>query len=87
MKISDEIPAALKFFREAARLTQGDMQRKYGIQRSYVSKCESGYSTPGLDSLENFCTAYGITVSGLIKAIEKKQSRAAAKAARGEEAA
>jgi transcriptional regulator with XRE-family HTH domain len=87
MKISDEFPAALKFFREKAKLTQGDCQRNHGILRTYVSKVENGHVTPSIDKLEKFCTAYGITVSGLIKAIEKKQSRAVAKAAREEAAA
>ena len=43
--------------REAKGLSQGDIERRSGLLRSYISRVEGGYTLPSLSTLEKFAKA------------------------------
>jgi transcriptional regulator with XRE-family HTH domain len=46
--------------REAKGLSQGDIERRSGLLRSYISRVEGGYTAPSLVTLEKFAKALGV---------------------------
>lgn len=50
----------LKMLREAKGLSQGDIERRSGLLRSYISRVEGGYTAPSLVTLEKFAKALGV---------------------------
>ena len=50
----------LRALREARGLSQGDIERRSGLLRSYISRVEGGYTTPSLSTLEKFAKALEI---------------------------
>ncbi len=53
MRISDR----LRELREARHLSQGDIERRTGLLRCYVSRLENGHTVPSLDTLEKIAAA------------------------------
>ena len=53
MRIGDRLRA----LREAKNLSQGDIEKRTGLFRCYVSRVEGGYLVPMLDTLEKFARA------------------------------
>jgi len=47
----------LRAVREAKGLSQGDVERRSGLLRSYISRVEGGYTVPSLSTLEKFAKA------------------------------
>jgi transcriptional regulator with XRE-family HTH domain len=47
----------LKELRTAQGLSQGDIQERAGLLRSYVSRVENGHSIPSTDTLEKWTNA------------------------------
>lgn len=47
----------LRFIREQRNLTQGDIEKRTGLKRSYVSRLEHGRTIPSLATLERFAQA------------------------------
>ena len=43
--------------REAKHLSQGDIERRTGLLRCYVSRVENGHTVPALETLEKFARA------------------------------
>ncbi|HLI30020.1 MAG TPA: helix-turn-helix transcriptional regulator [Terriglobia bacterium] len=50
----------LRILREAKGLSQGDIERRSGLLRSYISRVEGGYTAPSLVTLEKFAKALGV---------------------------
>lgn len=50
----------LRALREAKGLSQGDIERRSGLLRSYISRVEGGYTSPSLATLEKFASALGV---------------------------
>lgn len=50
----------LKTMREAKGLSQGDIEKRAGLLRSYISRVEGGYTAPSLTTLEKFAKALEI---------------------------
>ncbi len=46
--------------RAARNLSQGDIERRAGLLRSYVSRVENGHTVPTLDTLEKWAKALGL---------------------------
>ena len=46
--------------REAKGLSQGDIERRSGLLRSYISRVEGGYTAPSLVTLEKFAKALDV---------------------------
>ena len=47
----------LKTLREAKDLSQGDIEKRTGLLRCYVSRVENGHIVPSLETLEKFAGA------------------------------
>ncbi len=47
----------LRSIREQKNMTQGDIQARSGLKRSYVSRLEHGRTIPSLETLEKFAQA------------------------------
>ena len=47
----------LRSLRESRNLSQGDIERRSGLLRSYISRVEGGYTVPSLSTLEKFAKA------------------------------
>lgn len=46
--------------REAKGLSQGDVERRSGLLRSYISRVEGGYTVPSLATLRKFAKALDV---------------------------
>jgi transcriptional regulator with XRE-family HTH domain len=47
----------LKTLREAKDLLQGDIEKRTGLFRCYISRVENGHTVPSLETLEKFARA------------------------------
>jgi transcriptional regulator with XRE-family HTH domain len=52
-----EIGKRIRTLREAKGLSQGDIEKRSGLLRSYISRVEGGYTAPSLITLEKFAKA------------------------------
>jgi transcriptional regulator with XRE-family HTH domain len=50
----------LKALREHKNLSQGDIERRTNLLRSYISRIENGHTTPSIETLEKFARALQI---------------------------
>ena len=53
MMIGDRI----RQIREQKKLSQGDLERKTGLFRCYISRVENGHTVPSVETLEKFAQA------------------------------
>jgi transcriptional regulator with XRE-family HTH domain len=47
----------LRSLREEKKLSQGDIEKRSGLLRCYVSRVENGFTTPSVDTLEKMSRA------------------------------
>lgn len=47
----------LRDLREAKHLSQGDIEKRTGLLRCYVSRVENGHTVPGIETLEKWARA------------------------------
>ncbi|MFY9803630.1 MAG: helix-turn-helix transcriptional regulator [Candidatus Acidiferrales bacterium] len=47
----------LKELRETKKLSQGDIERRTGLRRCYISRVENGHTVPSVDTLETMARA------------------------------
>jgi transcriptional regulator with XRE-family HTH domain len=47
----------LKFLREQRNLSQGDIEKRTGRMRVYVSRVENGHTVPSIETLEKMARA------------------------------
>ncbi len=47
----------LRALREQKKLSQGDIEKRTGLVRVYVSRVENGHTVPALETLEKFARA------------------------------
>jgi transcriptional regulator with XRE-family HTH domain len=47
----------LRTLREQKNLSQGDIEKRCGLLRCYISRVENGYTVPSVDTLEKMCRA------------------------------
>src|SRR5438445_241607 len=52
-----DIGKRLRELREARKLSQGDIERRTGLFRSYLSRIENGYTIPTLETLARWADA------------------------------
>ena len=53
MLISDR----LREMREAKKLSQGDIEKRTGLLRCYISRVENGHTVPAIETLEKMARA------------------------------
>jgi transcriptional regulator with XRE-family HTH domain len=54
-EVAMDIAERLRQLRETKKLSQGDIQRRTGLYRSYISRVEHGHAVPTIESLEKIC--------------------------------
>jgi transcriptional regulator with XRE-family HTH domain len=47
----------LREMREAKQLSQGDIEKRTGLLRCYISRVENGYTVPAIETLEKMARA------------------------------
>ncbi len=47
----------LRQIRDQKNISQGDIERKTGLLRSYISRVENGHTVPSIETLEKFARA------------------------------
>jgi len=52
----------LKALRVAKKFSQGDIEKRSGLHRSYLSRVENGHSIPGLETLQRWAQALEVEV-------------------------
>lgn len=50
----------LRTIREAKNLSQGDVERRSGLLRCYISRVENGHTVPAIETLERIARALGV---------------------------
>jgi len=50
----------LRALREAKRFSQGDIEKKTGLLRCYISRVENGHTVPAIETLEKMARALEI---------------------------
>lgn len=50
----------LREFREAKHLSQGDIEKRTGLLRCYVSRVENGHTVPAIETLEKMARAFEV---------------------------
>lgn len=56
----------LKELRESRRVTQAELARRLGVDRSYVSRIEHGQRLPGLTMLAQLARYFGCRLEELV---------------------
>ena len=57
----------MKRIRLAKQMSQGDICRKLGVDRAYISNVESGNKNPTLSTITKLAKALGVSVNELLK--------------------
>jgi transcriptional regulator with XRE-family HTH domain len=65
------IAETLKELWEAKQLSQGDIEKRTGLLRCYISRVERGHTVPSIDTLGKIATALEIPMYQLFYAQEK----------------
>lgn len=55
-----DVGGTIRFLREAKGLSQGELERRSGLLRSYISRVEGGHTLPSLPSIEKFARALSV---------------------------
>jgi transcriptional regulator with XRE-family HTH domain len=61
----------LRQIREHKKLSQGEIERKTGLHRSYISRVENGHTVPNVETLQKFANALDIPMYQLFYDSEK----------------
>lgn len=64
----------LKAIRESKGMSQGDIEKKTGLIRCYISRCENGHTVPSIVTLEKFTHALEVPMYVLFYDGEKPPS-------------
>ncbi|MGO9119376.1 MAG: helix-turn-helix domain-containing protein [Desulfomonilaceae bacterium] len=57
-----DIAERLRELREAKKLSQGDIERRTGLIRSYISRVENGHAVPTVETLEKICQGLQVPI-------------------------
>jgi transcriptional regulator with XRE-family HTH domain len=67
MNDSAKLGNNLKRIREAKKMSQGDVMRKMGCSRSYVSNIENGKTNPTLETISKLAKVLDVSTTELLK--------------------
>lgn len=65
LPIAHRIGATVRAVRLAKGLSQGDMEKRTGLLRCYISRIENGYSVPSLETLSRMAEGLGVPLAEL----------------------
>ena len=54
---------SLKELRESKDLSQGDIEKRTGLPRCYISRVENGHTVPGIETREKMARALEVPMS------------------------
>jgi transcriptional regulator with XRE-family HTH domain len=57
------IGLTIRSFRQQRALSQGDIEKRTGLLRCYLSRVENGHTVPSLDTLQKIATALDLPLS------------------------
>src|ERR1700722_7792411 len=57
-----EIGERLKALREQKDMSQGDVEKRTGLLRCYISRVENGHTVPAIETLEKFSRALEVSI-------------------------
>jgi transcriptional regulator with XRE-family HTH domain len=80
-ELTMDIGKRLKALRTLRNLSQGDIERRTGLLRCYISRVENGHTIPSLDTLERLAKALDVEVYQLFFEGEGKPEAIPASAA------
>jgi transcriptional regulator with XRE-family HTH domain len=66
-----QIGERLKALREQKKMSQGDIQKRTGLLRCYISRAENGHSVPAIETLEKIARAMDVPLYHLFYDGEK----------------
>jgi transcriptional regulator with XRE-family HTH domain len=52
----------LRALREAQKFSQGEIEKRTGLLRCYISRVENGYTVPAVETLEKFARALEVPI-------------------------
>lgn len=61
----------LRALRDAKMLSQGDLEKRTGLLRCYISRVENGHTIPAIETLEKMARALGVPMYHLFYDGEK----------------
>ncbi|MFB3923834.1 MAG: helix-turn-helix domain-containing protein [Terriglobia bacterium] len=64
--MNKSVGRSLQSIRIDKGLSQGDVEKRTGLLRSYLSRVENGHTVPSIDTLGKMAKALGVSVSELI---------------------
>ena len=59
---------SIRRIRQEKGLSQGEMQKRTGILRSYLSRVENGHTVPSLATLQRLASAMGVSLADFFAA-------------------
>lgn len=59
------IAERLKALREQKKMSQGDIEKRTGLVRVYISRVENGHTVPSIETLEKFARALEVPMYAL----------------------
>jgi len=63
METEMNLGESIRKIRQARGISQGEMQKRTGILRSYLSRVENGHTVPSFATLQRLAGAMGVTLS------------------------
>jgi len=75
--LNKSVGKSLQAVRIDKGLSQGDVERRTGLLRSYLSRVENGHTVPSLDTLAKIAGALQVNISELVDPPENKSARSA----------
>jgi transcriptional regulator with XRE-family HTH domain len=79
------IGSRLKELRESKDLSQGDIEKRTGLVRPYISRVENGHTVPSVETLEKLARALEVPMYRLFHEGEAEPSVRKMKLPKGEE--
>ncbi len=64
----------LRELREYKNLSQGDIEKRTGLLRCYISRVENGHTVPALETLEKFARALEVSLYQLFYEVEESSA-------------
>ena len=61
-----DVGRRITFYREEKKFSQGDIEQRTGLLRSYISRVENGHSVPAIETLEKIARALEMPLYQLV---------------------
>jgi transcriptional regulator with XRE-family HTH domain len=70
-----DIGERLRLLREYRKLSQGDIERRTGLRRCYISRVENGHTCPALETLEKITCALEVPLYQAFYGVETPKAK------------